>query len=83
MRSLKRLKLRVLEDWTPYQRLDWMSRMGVLTLDQALRLDGMQKARRQRTQTTVTPAGQATSGPASPPLLNVNQIVGEIPPHMT
>jgi len=79
MRALRRVKLRALENPTPYQLLDRTIRERVLTLDQALRLDGMQKARGCSRRST--PAGQRNSGPLSPESKLASPTADETPRH--
>lgn len=59
MRALRRIgpNLRALENWAPDQRVARAIRRGVLTLSQALRLDGMQEARLAARQQTGQPNG--------------------------
>jgi len=59
MRALRRRgpNLRALGNWTPDQRIARAIRKGLLSLSQAERLDGMQRARLANRQVTGRPNG--------------------------
>ena len=77
MRALR--KFQALETPTAWQRLGRAIRERTLTFEQALRLEGMEKARRSQG----TPAGQRTSGQPWPESRPASQIADETLPPTT